>query len=70
MHRFKLDSLKAKLPSHTEGEGSYLSKSATFAVLQMALNILKEVADKTGVPGLQDGVKGLLVILDALQVGR
>ena len=69
MHRLKLDSFKPKL-SQTEGNEFHLSKSVTFATLQMAFNAFKDVADITGVPGLQDGVKGLVIILDALQVRR
>jgi len=29
--------------------------------------MFKEIADKTGVPGLQDGIKALVIILDAMQ---
>ena len=45
-----------------------LSKSSAFAALQTALKIFKEVAGKTQVPGLQEGVKALLVVLEVLQV--
>lgn len=69
MHRLKLDTLKAKSPgSQSEMKKFHLSKSAKFAALQTTLNVFKEVAGKTGVPGLQDGVKGLVIILDAFQV--
>jgi hypothetical protein len=69
MHRLKLgrDSVKVKSPSQADDKEFYLSKSVTFAGLQMAFNAFKEVADRIGVPGLQDGVKGLVIILDALQ---
>lgn len=53
----------------TESETtSNLSKSAAFALLQTALSIFKEVAGKVPVPGLQEGLKGLVIILDVLQV--
>jgi hypothetical protein len=45
-----------------------LSKSSAFALLLAALNIFKEVAGKTPVPGLQEGVKALVVVLDVIQV--
>jgi len=72
MDRLKLDALKGKSPSQTDSDDGefYLSKSSAFATLQMALNIFKEVAGNTGVPGLQDGVKALVIIFDSLQACR
>lgn len=68
MDRLKLGAFKAKSPPQIEDKEFHLSKSSAFAALQMALNVFKEVAGKTGVPGLQDGVKALVIIFDALQV--
>src|ERR1700691_1813773 len=71
MHRLKLDVLKAKLPSKTATGGKktfYLANSTTFAGVQTALNVFQEVAGKTGVVGLQEGVKALVFILGAIQV--
>jgi hypothetical protein len=71
MYRLDLDILKSRLPSwpQTEHKGTFsLAKSTTFARLQTALNVFKEVAGKTGVPGLQEGVKALVIVLDAMQV--
>ena len=71
MHRLKLNTLKARLPSKSQTENKqtfYLANSTIFATAQAALNIFKEIAEKTGVPGLQDGVKALVIILDAMQV--
>jgi hypothetical protein len=45
-----------------------LTKSSAFALLQATLNIFKEVAGKTAVPGLQEGVKALVILLDVMQV--
>ena len=67
MQRFKLDSLTAGLPKSHKKQ-VYLTKSTTFAGAQTALNIFKEVAGKTGVPGLQEGVKALVIVLDVMQV--
>jgi hypothetical protein len=70
MHRLSLDVLKSRLPSwpQTDKDAFYLAKSTAFAGLQTALNVFKEVAGKTGVPGLQEGVKALVVVLDIMQV--
>jgi len=70
MHRFSLDILKSRLPSWQQTDDKdtfYLAKSTAFAGLQTALNVFKEVAGKTGVPGLQEGVKALGVVLNAMQ---
>jgi hypothetical protein len=70
MHRLSLDVLKSRLPSwpQTDKDTFYLATSTAFAGLQTALNVFKEVAGKTGVPGLQEGVKALVVVLDIMQV--
>ena len=43
-------------------------RSIAFVSLQNALNLFKEVAGRTGVPGLQEGIKGFVILLDAVQV--
>jgi hypothetical protein len=73
MHRLKLDTLKkgklpSKLPPEDDEETFYLAKSTAFASVQTAFGLFKEVAGKTGVPGLQEGVKAMVIILDAMQV--
>jgi hypothetical protein len=71
MHRLKLDTLKAKLPSRLTAEDKetfYLAKSTAFAGVQTVLDVLKEIAGKTGIAGLREGVKALVIILDAMQV--
>lgn len=54
----------------TTQEPFSLSKSTAFAGLQTALDVFKEVAEKTGVPGLQEGVQSLVIVLAAIQVCR
>jgi hypothetical protein len=55
--------------SQPETKGTFnLSKSSAFALLLETLKIFKEVAGKTPVPGLQEGVKALVVVLDVVQV--
>ena len=54
--------------AETKEESFNLSKSTAFALLQGALRVLKEVVGKTQVPGLQEGMKALVVILDVIQV--
>lgn len=75
MLRLKLGKSKAKQPSKITAmaptgnkEPFYLSKSAPFAVVQAALKVLQEVSGKIPVPGLQEGVKALLLVLDTMQV--
>ena len=68
MHKLKLDSHKAGLPSHSRNETFYLSKSTAFAGAQTALKVFQEIAGNTGVPGLQNGVKALTTVLDVMQV--
>lgn len=68
MHKLKLDSLKAGLPSHSRNETFYLSKSNAFVGAQTALKVFQEIAGNTGVPGLQNGVKALTTVLDVMQV--
>ena len=43
-------------------------QSPAFTGLQNALALLKEVAGKTGIPGLQEGIGGFVVLLNAIQV--
>lgn len=59
---------KSSISQAESKETSNLSKSAGFALLQTAFNVFKEVAGKVPVPGLQEGVKGLVIVLDILQV--
>lgn len=72
MQRLKLDTSKTKMPSNLstdDKEKFYIAKSTTFAGVQTALSMFKEVAGNTGVPGLQEGIKALVIILDAIEVG-
>ena len=67
----KLDSLKVRLPSLSQTENKekfYLAKSTAFVGAQTALDVFKEIAGKTGVPGLQEGEKALTIVLDVMQV--
>jgi hypothetical protein len=71
MHQLNFGSAKARVSSKSQTgskETFYLAKSTTFAGAQTALSVFKEIAGKTGVPGLQDGVKALVIVLDAMQV--
>jgi hypothetical protein len=71
MHQLNFGSAKARVSSKSQTESKetfYLAKSTTFAGAQTALGVFKEIAGKTGVPGLQDGVKALAIVLDAMQV--
>jgi hypothetical protein len=45
-----------------------LPRSTAFMGLQNVLTLFQEIAGKTGVPGLQEGVKGLTILLAAIQV--
>jgi hypothetical protein len=45
-----------------------LPRSTAFMGLQNALRLFQEIAGTTGVPGLQEGVKGLSILLDVIQV--
>ena len=60
--RKALDTTLAKLKSSSGPQ------SLAFISLQNALTLLKEVAGKSGVPGLQEGIKGFVILLDAIQV--
>jgi len=71
MHRLKPDMLKAKFPLKRPAEDEetfYIAKSKGFAGIQTALNAFKELAGLTAVPCLQEGVKALVIVLDAVQV--
>jgi hypothetical protein len=59
--RRKIDSIKAKLPSKSQME-------IALSLLLTSLNIFKEVADKVPVPGLQEGVKALVILFGVIQV--
>ena len=43
-------------------------KSTTIAGLWTVVNVLKEVAGTSGIPGLQEGVKALAIVLNIIQV--
>lgn len=45
-----------------------LAKSTLFATLRTVLSVFKEVAGKTGVPGLPEGASALMIIFGAMQV--
>jgi hypothetical protein len=71
MHRLNLEILKSRLPSwsqHDEQEKFYLAKSSAFVGLQAVLNVFKELAATIGVPGLPEGIKALVIVLDVIQV--
>ena len=61
--RRKLDSIKAKLPSKSQ-------MATALSLLRLSLNVFKGVAAKVPVPGLQEGVKALVIVLDVIQVRR
>lgn len=61
--RRKLDSIQAKLPSKSQ-------MATALSLLRLSLNVFKEVAAKVPVPGLQEGVKALVIVLDVIQVRR
>jgi hypothetical protein len=61
--RRKLDSIKAKLPSKAQ-------MATALSLLHASLNVFKEVASKTPVPGLSEGVKALVIVLEVIQVRR
>jgi hypothetical protein len=69
MHRLKLDTPKARLPLILQTENRetyYLAQS--FAMAQKALNVLKEFEGMARIPGLQEGVKALVIVFDMMQV--
>jgi hypothetical protein len=61
--RRKFDSIKAHLPSKS-------TMNTALSSLQMSLDVFKEVAGKTPVPGLQEAVKALVIVLDVIRVRR
>lgn len=61
--RRKFDAIQVK-PRSKSGMATALS------LLHMSLNVLKEIAGTTSVPGLQDGVKALVVVIEVIQVRR
>jgi hypothetical protein len=60
--------MRSKFPSGSSDEKFTIANSTAFAALRLSLNTFKEVAGKCGVPGLQEGVKALVILLDTLQV--
>lgn len=73
MHRLKSNKLSSGSSPNSKAttapkEPFSLSKSVAFAGLQSSLNVFKEIAGKTGVPGLQEGVQALVIVLAAVQV--
>jgi hypothetical protein len=62
---------KVKPPTPLQAKDGTLRRiprSTAFIALQKALELFQEVAGTTGVPGLQEGVKCLKILLDAIQV--
>ena len=62
---------KVKPPTPLQAKDGALRRiprSTAFIALQKALELFQEVAGTTGVPGLQEGVKGLTILLNAIQV--
>jgi hypothetical protein len=72
--RSGLQSAKSKLKSKLliRPQDARLKHACSTAVggLQATLQILKEVAGVTGVPGLQAGIGAFLVVLDVVKVCR
>src|SRR6202044_3087460 len=67
--RRKLDVVKLKCRGKwSTGESVNVSNSSAFSALRTSLDLFKEVAGLTGVPGLQAGVKALVILLDTVQV--
>ena len=60
--RKALDATLAKIKSSSGPQ------SPAFIGLQNALALLKEVVGKMGIPGLQEGIGGFVVLLNAIQV--
>ncbi|KAF7975921.1 hypothetical protein HWV62_8186 [Athelia sp. TMB] len=68
MHRLTSQKTSSGPPAKPSAkESPSLAKSKAFAGVQGALAIFKEVAGKTGVPGLQEGVSGLIAVLAAVK---
>lgn len=60
-------SSSAKAPGHQKPH--YVGNSMVLAGVQTSLNVLKDVVGVIpGTPGLQEAVKGLLVVCEAIQV--
>ena len=59
--------LKSKLPSKDK-EKLKRACSTGIAVLQTTLNVIEQIAGNVGPPGLQAGIKGLILVLDVAQV--
>jgi hypothetical protein len=71
--RSGLQSAKSKLKSKLlispqDKERLHGACSIALGGLQATLQIIKEVAGVTGVPGLQAGLSGLLVVIDVIKV--
>jgi hypothetical protein len=67
--RKALTKLKPPTPLQAkDGALRRIPRSTAFIALQKALELFQEVAGTTGVPGLQEGVKGLTILLAAIQV--
>lgn len=58
--------LSSKLSKSTSGLS--LAKSTSFAALQGALNVFQGVAGAINVPGLQEGISALGIVLNAMLV--
>jgi hypothetical protein len=61
--------LKAKVSTNTEEKQRLKPAFATAkSSLQVILQIAKEAAGSAGVPGLQAGIAGILILLDVMNV--
>jgi len=58
------------LKTDNHGRSNQLSESVAFAGLQNVVGLLQDVPGTTAVPGLQEGLKGLSILLDAIKVRR
>jgi hypothetical protein len=60
--------LKSKLPSKDKDNLKHTCSTA-IATLQTTLNVIQQIAGNVGAPpGLQAGIKGLILVLDVAQV--
>jgi len=67
--RHKFNVVKEKyIGTSSTGARFNVSNSVALSALRTSLSAFKEVAGLAGVPGLQEGVKALVILLDAIQV--
>lgn len=58
------------LGSNKDKERQRLTQTTAFNVLQKTVDAFQDIAGNTGVHGLQEGVKCLSILLDAIKVFR